>query len=394
MNVKLPDGYILKNSCKPLHGFKYNHPFDGHGLINRFKIQDNKIMYKGIRVKTEQYQHERKCGKMLYRGLNTNVPNNPFLIENFSNISIFEHDGEVQSISEGGMPYVIDVEKGETIGRKFQFVPPLIPYFPISALPKIDNGRAINFSCLMNGFVLFNDKGIILNEIFPDFKQYYFHDFAITDKYYIFYMNNTTIDLKKIYTGGGTILDGFSFNKGNKVLLVNKKTLKRDYYEMPTYYDQNALHIGIAEEEGDTVKLYMSFIPDKFKLAEIPSAHDFKGCYLHRLDVNTKTKNITATKLSGTSGEMPVATEDGKLFLINEHFLTKYDTKSNRLMTKRFEDQIIEEPVVKDNKLFLIGHKENETILSVLDTDTLEILYTEIFSFQIPYGFHGIFLSM
>jgi carotenoid cleavage dioxygenase-like enzyme len=62
---------------------------------------------------------EKACGKMLFRGLNTNVPNNPLFVENFSNISVFHHNNEVQSLSEGGIPYVIDIEKCETVGRKF-----------------------------------------------------------------------------------------------------------------------------------------------------------------------------------------------------------------------------------------------------------------------------------
>ena len=392
MNVKLPNGYILKNSCKPLHGFKYNHPFDGHGMINRIQINDNKFSYRGIRVKTEQYEMEKNCNKMLFRGLNTNVPYNPFFIENFSNISVFHHNNEVQSMSEGGAPYLIDVERGETIGRKFQMIPPMIPYFPVSAHPKVDNDKVVNFSGLLNGFILFNDDGIILKEMFPNMEKYYFHDFSITEKYYVFYINRIDVDIMRMYDGKGTILEGFDFKNGNKILLIDKITKERKYFDMPEYYDYNALHIAYAEEKGDTLHMYVSFIPKNFEMAKIETAHDFDGCFLHKIVIDTAKSEVTCFKLSGTPGEMPVVSENGNIFLINEHFIIKYDTKTDVMSTKRFEDQVLEEPVVYGNKLFVIGHRNNETIITVLDVDTMECLRTEEFPFQIPYGFHGTFL--
>ena len=56
----LPQGYILKNGVKPLHGFKYDHPLDGHGFINRIKVSPHGFEYKGIRQKTYHYKKEKK----------------------------------------------------------------------------------------------------------------------------------------------------------------------------------------------------------------------------------------------------------------------------------------------------------------------------------------------
>ena len=391
MNLNIPDGYILKNSCKPLHGFQYKHPFDGHGLINRIQIKDNKFTYRGIRVKTEQYEMEKKCNKMLFRGLNTNVKFNPFFIENFSNISVFHHEGEVQSISEGGAPYLIDIEKGETIGRKFKWVPPIIPYFPISAHPKVDDGKVVNFSGLINGFILFNDDGIILTEIFPNMGKYYLHDFAITDTNYVFYLNNIDVDVPKMYGGSGTILECFSFNSGNKVLIIDKKTKKVKYFEMPEYYDMNALHVAHVTEDEKHIHIYLAFIPENFEMSKIETAYDFNECFLHKITINKKTEEVNVSKLTKTPGEMPVVS-DGNIFMINTHSVLKHDTKTDTTSTIEFNDQLLEEPVIVENLLFVIGHKKNQTILTVLDSHSSERLHREEFPFQIPYGFHGTFL--
>ena len=137
----------------------------------------------------------------------------------------------------------------------------LVPFFPISAHPKIDNNKAVNFSGLLSGLVLLNDNGIFTQELFPDFEKYYSHDFAI-------------------------------------------------------------------------------------------------------------------------------------IFLINHNSLLRYDKKTERLTTKRFGDQIVEEPVIHGNTLFLIGHGDNETFIHVFDIDTLECLHTERFPFRVTHGFHGTFVPL
>ena len=393
--LKLPDGYILKNSCKPIHGFKYNHPFDGHGLVNRIKIQDNTFTYKGIRVKTDHYKLEKAEKKMIFRGLNTNVDRihvGSLFIQNFSNISVFCHNDEIQTMSEGGIPYIIDVESGETIGRKFKAIPPLVPFFPISAHPKVDNGKAVNVSCLMNGLILFDDDGIIATEIFPDLKQYYFHDFHITDKYYIFYLNRVSMDIASMY-GKATVLEGTHLQKGNKVLLIDRETKERSYFDLPEYYDHNALHIATAKETRSGVTMYLSFIPDNFDMAALDSPHDFTGCYFHKVILDTKSKEVTCTKLSNVSGEMPVCTGD-KVFIINTHTLSMFDTVKDIHYTKNFGNRIIEEPVAHGNTLFVISHSGHDTIIHVLEAETMEEIHTKRFPFIIPHGFHGTFLPI
>lgn len=388
--LRIPNGTLLKNSTKPIHGFKYNHPFDGHGFINTFTFKNGNASYKGIRVKTDHYRLEKKYNKQLFRGLNTNVDYNRLFVGNFSNISVF-HDtssDEIQSISEGGMPYIINIET-ETIRRKYGWIPPFLPYFPITAHPKMDDNKPINASGMIGMMTLFDDERIIFAERFP--KHYYFHDFAVTSSHYIVYLNNVSLDLIPMYLSDeGTILDGFTFNGNNKILLVNKQTKERRYVDVPSDYDCPALHIAHAEDMGDdAISIYLPLIPRYFDLANIETARDFSGCYLHKMIIrNGEVENMY--KLSNIHCEMPV--QSGKyIFLINENTVVRYNLQNDTTSIKRF-DYIIEEPIAQDNVLFVIGHVTNRTILHVLDQDTLETVHTFEFPFETTYGFHGTFV--
>jgi len=389
----IPDGTLLKNSTKPINGFKYNHPFDGHGFINSFTFKNGKVAYKGIRVKTDHYKMEKKYNRQIFRGLNTNVKYNRLFVENFSNISVF-HDttsGDVQSLSEGGIPYLIDIDTQETIGRKFKWIPSLMPYFPITAHPKIDNNKVVNASGMIGMMMLFDDDGIIFVERYPNNETYYFHDFFITPTHYIFYLNNVSLDILPIYfSDEGTILDGLTFNNTNKLLIVNKETKERRYIDIPSNYDTPSLHIAHAEHiDDDTLCVYLPLIPRYFDLSNVNTAQDFSGCYLHKMVIkNDEVCNMN--KLSNVHCEMPI--QVGKyIFLINEDTLVRHNLDTSITSTKKFE-YTIEQPIAQDDVLFIIGHTYSSTLLTVLHQDTLETIETYYFPFETTYGFHGTFI--
>ena len=391
--IRIPDGTLLKNSTKPISGFKYNHPFDGHGFINAFTFKNGEAKYKGIRVKTDHYKIEKKYNRQIFRGLNTNVKYNRLFVENFSNISVF-HDtttGDVQSLSEGGIPYLIDIDTQETIGRKFKNLPPFMPYFPITAHPKIDNGKVVNASGMIGMMALFDDDGIIFVERFPENKTYYFHDFFVTPRHYIFYLNNVSLDILPMYfSDEGTILDGLTFNNTNKLLIVDKVTKERQYINIPIEYDTPSLHIAHVEYiDGDTLSIYLPLIPRYFDLSNVETARDFSGCYLHKMVVRNGDV-CSMHKLSNIHCEMPIQT--GKyIFLINENTLLRHDLETSKTTIKKF-DCIIEEPIAQDGVLFVIGHDVNTTTITVLHQDTMETIHSHVFPFETTYGFHGTFV--
>lgn len=398
----LPQGYILKNGVKPLHGFKYDHPLDGHGFINRIKVSPKGFEYKGIRQKTYHYKREKEANKILFRGLGTNAENNLFL-NNFSNVALLEYsdekEDEVLSLGEGGIPYVIDVGTGETkgslkIGDIPQCIMERLPYIPISPHPTIINGDIYNLSCFNYGLNVILNNQIIHTEMFPFGKSFYFHDFKITDNWFVIFLNSINLSLYEAYFTNKTIFDSITFKEGNTILLIDRTTFKSKYIRLEDDDDMGTLHIAYAfEHHKNKIDVYAS-LSDGLHLGTVKNPYDFDNCKLHKItiDIHTCTESYTCTKLTDMFGEMPVVAHN-KIFLINEHQLFYYDMV--RRCTKVYDvpEAILEEPCICEEILYLIGHMYNRTKIMCINIVTFELIYEHIFEFSIPYGFHGLFLA-
>lgn len=385
--MELPTGTIYKNSAKPINNFRYNHPFDGHGYINAIKVNPNGFEYRGIRVKTMNYNIEKTLDTKIFRGLGTNVDYNPLFLNNFSNISVFHYDEELYSMSEGGVPYKI--EKDGTATSVSPFLQ-CLPYFPMTPHPKTENvnGAEVvyNASGYNAGLTLFNNHGVVFNELFPNNETYYFHDFHITPKYYVFYLNRMTLDLFNMYTNRKTIVESIQFQEGNKVLLVNRDTFERSYIDAP---DMNCLHIAKCDDTPTGVIMYAALIKDLNLSVEHP--YDFENCNLHKMTVCVEGL-MTHDKLLHIDAEMPKAHGD-VIYLMNKNALVKVDTETNVTNVVDFGDQVIEEPVVDDSSgtVFVIGHTPNKTHVTAFD-DSLRKITEHTFDFETSYGLHGIFV--
>lgn len=395
----LPQGYILKNGAKPLHGFKYDHFLDGHGFINRIKVSPRGFEYKGIRQKTYHYQKEKNAKRILFRGLGTNADNNLFL-NNFSNIALLKYeDDKVLSLGEGGIPYEIDINTGETLGSmKIGNIPQCIierlPYIPISPHPKKHKGDMYNLSCFNYGLNIIINNVIVHTELFPFGKSFYLHDFKITESWFVIFLNSIELNFYDAYFTDKTIFESVNFNDGNTILLIDKSTFKCRYIQLKPEHDMSTLHIAHAfEHYRDKIDIYAS-LNKKLQLMSVKSPYDFNGCFLHKITVNLNpvTEDYTCHKLTEISGEMPIVVNN-RIFLINKHTLLYYDIVKNDVKSMHIDDAILEEPCVCDEIMYLIGHMTNKTKIMCINVVTFELIYEHIFDFNIPYGYHGLFLQ-
>jgi hypothetical protein len=176
----------------------------------------------------------------------------------------------------------------------------------------------------------------------------------------------------------------------NRYLFIHRDTLKRTYINLPDEYDFNALHIAHVKEEDDTIIIHMCLMCDSFDISKVESAYDFKGCYLHRITFHEL--NITEVKrITNIHCEMPVVYND-YIFLVNVHNILKYNMKTKKFTLKPMGNQIIEEPVVHDGYLFTIGHIQNDTIITVFNCDTFQVVDKYFLGYNTSYGFHGLFI--
>lgn len=396
----LPNGYILKNGVKPIPGFKYNHPLDGHGYVNAFKISPEGIAYKGIRQETYHYRKEFEANKILYRGLGTNANGNPFMINNFNNVAIFAHDNKVYTLGEGGIPYIIDIHTGKTIGSKQigsipTFITECLPYLPLSAHPLIYNNDVYNFSCFNYGLSVHKDDHILHTEFFPNGEAYYTHDFKKTANWYIFFLNRVNLSLLDAYFKGRTILESIHFVPGSKVLLLNSRTFESRYIDLGERDGSGTLHIAHAKEDDKdkSIQLYAT-LKENLNLTNADTPYAFEGCNLHKFKISTDSfELVECRKVLDVSSEMPVE-KDGIIYTINKHELIAYDSIQNTWKKLTFKEVTLEEPCISGDTLFLIGHQyaTERTHLIVVNRTRMEIVHTHVFDFEVPYGFHGTFL--
>lgn len=395
----LPQGYIFKNGVKPLHGFKYDHPLDGHGFINRIKISPYGFEYKGIRQKTYHYKKEKNAQRILFRGLGTNADNNLFL-NNFSNVALLKYeDDKMLSLGEGGIPYVMDIETGETmgsmpIGNIPQCIIERLPYIPISPHPTKINGDIYNLSCFNYGLSILVNNAIVHTELFPIGKSFYFHDFKITENWFVIFLNSIELSLYDAYFTDKTIFESIKFNDGNTILLIDRSTFESKYIKLKPEHDMYTLHIAHAfEHHRRKLDIYAS-LSKNLELASVKTPYDFDGCFLHKITVNlnTVTDDYTCQKLTEIDGEMPIVVNN-RIFTINKHMLSYYDMVKNDVKTMHIEDAILEEPCVCDEIMYLIGHMTNKTKIMCINVVTFELIYEHVFDFNIPYGYHGLFIQ-
>lgn len=381
-------GYVLKIGPKPLKGFKYNHPFDGHGYINRFAIYDNKIIHDGFHIQTKHMLHEKNANMKLYNGLGTTVDKFNLNVNNFCNISMIEYENMMHCFGETGFPYEVDPLTKVTLGYSDLWNTPEyiknLPYVPISPHPIVEDGNVYNFSSLGWGLSIFsnNESHLIVH---PPGNLYYSHDFCLTENYWVFYLNKMSVELLK----HETLIESIKFEPGHKILLVNRLSKEKTYYDIPSIYDNPVLHVPKAIENENGIEIFMCMCKDMDSIPTDVSVSDLSNCILHKACI--KNKNLSIDVISEIPGDMPVV-YDNNILLTNSNRITKYSYIDDTIRTKSYDNVTFEEPVYGNNKIYALGHTEKSSIMHVLDKDNLECI--DKFEFpKLNFGFHGAYFS-
>lgn len=79
LSGSLPDalkGVLFRNGPGRLshHGYRYEHLFDGDGMVQRFLFSDGVVRYTNRYVRTREFIAEERAAKPLYRSFGTNLP--------------------------------------------------------------------------------------------------------------------------------------------------------------------------------------------------------------------------------------------------------------------------------------------------------------------------------
>ena len=193
-------------------GTKYEHPFDGDGMVTRFAFDDEGVRYRNRFVRTDEYVAEERAGRMLYRSFGTNLPGGlrknllRLHFKNAANTSVVLHGGKLLALWEGGLPHWLDPDTLETLGRydyagrlrnRTSLVGRVLaPELPFSAHPKRDvaTGELVNFGTLLgptNQLASYR-VGVDGQMAPPSFTRLdqlsFVHDFVLTPSYCVYFL--------------------------------------------------------------------------------------------------------------------------------------------------------------------------------------------------------------
>ncbi|KGF80962.1 dioxygenase [Massilia sp. JS1662] len=186
--------------------------FNGDGMVSAFRFEKGQVSLRRRYVQTDRLLAQRRAGRSLtgvYRNVYTNDPaaaaNNTT-----ANTGVLEHGGVVLALKEDGLPYALDRDSLETIGR-WNFAGQ-VKSATFTAHPKIDpaTGDLLAFGYEAKGdgtrdiaYFEIGKDGALKKEVW--FEAPYaamIHDFAVTENFVIFPVIPLTVDVERMKAGG------------------------------------------------------------------------------------------------------------------------------------------------------------------------------------------------
>ncbi len=177
-------------------GFRYEHWFDGDGMVHGWKLGNGTLVHQARMVDTPKFSREQKAGRFLYPTAGTTIPDHQSIRNNddanVANTSVVTINGRLFALCEAGSAFELDPDQLTTMGAVTWR--PDLASVPFSAHPLVDrDGSVWNFGAisLMGGAGLFvwhigADGKLISGDVLDTPVQGYLHSFAQTEDYLVF----------------------------------------------------------------------------------------------------------------------------------------------------------------------------------------------------------------
>ena len=172
---------------------RYDHWFDGDGMVHAFRFDDGAVSHQGRYVQTPKFKAESAAGALLFPAFGT-IPENPRPVTgaddmNVANISVLPAGDELLALWEGGSAFALDPATLETIGPKV--LSDDLQGVPFSAHPRVSpDGTIWNFGLDAFGgrvvlYQLSPDGDLRNVKLLSDMPKGMMHDFLATENYLI-----------------------------------------------------------------------------------------------------------------------------------------------------------------------------------------------------------------
>ena len=448
-------GTLLRNGNGRFehHGVRYEHLFDGDGMVVRFQFDGQRVYYRNRHVRTAEFVAEEQAGRMLYRSFGTNLPGGlrtNFLrtkFKNTANTSLVQHGGHLLALWEGGLPHRLDPTTLASLGRfdyggvlrnSFSWLDRRItPEMPFSAHPKVHptTGVLHNFGTVAgtrHRLVLYEVSAAgqaRLAHVLPLPAATFAHDFVLTNSgHQIFLLTPVAFDVLRAVSGLASPAASLRVDRTQptQIVVVDPAgTVHRLSTEFGFVF-----HFVNGYQEADG-----TLVVDALLLDDYPGPRGFQA-YLTgrvpddqpqarfvRFQLDLAARTVTRRLLSDHEGELPVVNPNyeglpyrytwaigrppGHPLPLLDHLL-KLDVQTGAIRHAYQPGTVCSEPVVvpragpaghlnrseDDGYLVYLRFAASSctTELIVADAADLRTLARLRLPHNIPLGFHGLWL--
>lgn len=238
------------------HGLRYQHWFDGDGMIQEFRALEGTVHHRARLIATPKLLAEDEASQRRYPAFGTHVEDGLPVRRpddlNTANISVLEHHGELLALWEGGSASRLDRETLEWQG--FKSWGEGLRGLPFTAHPKLDPdgtlwafGYATGAQSMLVLYHISRSGELVKMSLVPVDALGMLHDFVVTQRHLVFLIPPLVVERES----GENFLDSHVWRPelGSRVLVVSKDDFDdRRWYDLPPAF---GFHHGNAWEEAD-----------------------------------------------------------------------------------------------------------------------------------------------
>lgn len=413
---------------------RYQHLFEGDGMVQRFELGNGEIHHFGRFLETPKYMAEEQSQEFLYAGPETKfnakkATKNADTV-NVANTNVLPVGNDLWALWEAGSasrvdPDTLDYQGTINLGEGNQYGDSL-KGLPFSAHPKVEpSGDIWNFGLSHSGHVILyhlsaNGKLQKVKLVDAKYKGKMLHDFLVTEKHVLLILPSLS------FSGSGVdsserLFSGIKFD-GNlplRVMVLRKSdfSLAKEF-ELPPGF---VFHFGNAwEDQSGVIRFDASLYPNvdilhdmsNMMLGDLSHGHTNSKLALYELHPNGKVQHF----ISDVFSEFPRVFADQqthrnrKLYHLStlknkiwNDTVCSYDVETGKQdLYCMGEDFHVEEHIpvrAKDGKnSYMIGTAlhvpSKRTCLNIFNSEDLNQgpIARAWLPHHLPLGFHGCFI--
>ena len=406
---------------------RYQHWFDGDGLIQSWRMQGSEVEHRARFIGTAKYRAEQQAGRFTRPAAGTRIPDAESIRNsdglNTANTAVIEHAGSLYGLWEGGSAYELDSSTLLTKGAKLWRDD--LASVPFSAHPLHDEaGQLWNFGLFGKTLLLWHITADgELRDLHTIQTPYpgYLHAFSMTGRYLIFVLLPYVMQRTD---SAASFFESLSWQpeRGCRVLVVDvQDNYRQRWYGLPA---GAAYHFGPARQRGRDLLIEACWALNGEALLS-PFSAEMQGLS-RRLDTGGSLQQIVigldngrcfSETLRSGSAEFPVwdaRDSSGTLFVLDgeERARSGYFRSISRIDPSRGavdhydygddcmveEHRFVADPArARPGAGWLVGtvldYRQQRTGLSVLDSERLSAgpMAQAWLPNALPLGFHGWF---